>query len=103
PGIVGASHGVFFIVGAERGLIRVLRIALTARSFRRLAGGYAPSVQEALSARSGGGLAAAWERGVQAGSAGEPGELLEGLRHARPERAEIRAFRRRQGNDGRAA
>src|SRR5262249_54491144 len=51
-------------------------------------GGYAPSVQQALSARSGGGLAAAWARGVQAGSAGEPGELLEGLRHARPERAD---------------
>src|SRR5262249_27186203 len=46
-------------------------------------GGYAPSVQQALSARSGGGLAAAWARGVQAGSAGEPGDLLEGLRHAR--------------------
>src|SRR5262249_52106323 len=69
----------------------------------RLAGGYAQSVQQALSARCGGGLAAAWARGVQAGSAGEPGELLEGLRHARPERAKIRAFRRRQGDDGRAA
>src|SRR5262249_51842336 len=55
-------------------------------------GGYAPSVQQALSARSGGGLAAAWARGVQAGSAGEPGELLESLRHARPERAENGAF-----------
>src|SRR5262245_40698118 len=42
--------------------------------------GYAQSVQQALSARSGGGLAATWARGVQAGSAGEPGELLEGLR-----------------------
>ena len=31
-------------------------------------GGYAPSVQQALSARSCGGLAAAWARGVQAGS-----------------------------------
>src|SRR5262249_32732814 len=54
----------------------------------RLAGGYAQSVQQALSARSGGGLAAAWARSVQAGAAGEPGALLEGLRHARPERAE---------------
>src|SRR5262249_37804860 len=38
---------------------------------RWLSGGYAQSVQQALSARSGGGLAAAWARGVQAGSAGE--------------------------------
>src|SRR5262249_56254401 len=35
----------------------------------RLTRGHAPSVQQALSARSSGGLAAAWARGVQAGSA----------------------------------
>src|SRR5262249_31170028 len=39
-------------------------------------GGYAQSVQQALSARSGGGLAAAWERGVQAGSAKSPASYL---------------------------
>ena len=32
----------------------------------RVTGGYAQSVQQALSARSGGGLAAAWARGVAA-------------------------------------
>src|SRR5262249_55298120 len=46
--------------------------------------------------------AAAWARGVQAGSARVTGCVFEGLRHARPERAEIRAFRRRQGDDRRA-
>ena len=48
----------------------------------RVTRGHAQSVQQALSTRSSGGLAAAWARGVQAGAAGEPGELLEGLRNA---------------------
>src|SRR5262245_65072119 len=77
-------------------------LCYTGMRLGRVTGGYAQSVQQALSARSGGGLAAAWARGVQAGSAGEPGELLEGLRHARPERVENGAFRRGQGDDGRA-
>src|SRR5262249_33828177 len=47
--------------------------------------------------------AAAWARSVQAGSARVTGCVFEGLRHARPERAGIRAFRRRQGDDRRAA
>src|SRR5262249_31778409 len=51
----------------------------------------APSVQQALSARSGGGLAAAWARGVQAGSARVAGCVFEGLRHAGAERDEGRA------------
>src|SRR5262249_42049837 len=40
----------------------------------RLTGGHAPGVQQALSARSGGGLAAAWARGVQAGTGRVGGE-----------------------------
>jgi len=44
-------------------------------------GGRAPSVQQALSARSGGGLAAAWARGVQAGAARVAGCVFEGLRN----------------------
>jgi hypothetical protein len=48
----------------------------------KIENGYAQSVQQALSARSGGGLAAAWARGVQASAARVAGGVFEGLRNA---------------------
>src|SRR5262249_38614093 len=69
----------------------------------RLAGGYAQSVQQALSARSGGGLAAAWARGVQASAAGVAGGVFEGLRNAGAAGDEVGAFRRGQSHVRRAA
>src|SRR5215471_16261682 len=65
----------------------------------RVTGGYAPSVQQALSARSGGGLAAAWARGVQAGAARVAGCVFEGLRNVGAAGDEVGAFRRRQGDE----
>src|SRR5262249_23018600 len=66
-------------------------------------GGYAPSVQQALSTRSSGGLAAAWARSVQAGAARVPGCVSQGLRLAGAAGDEVGAFRRREGDVGRAA
>src|SRR5262249_22682204 len=65
----------------------------------RLAGGYAQSVQQTLSARSGGGLAAAWERGVQAGSARVTGYVFESLRNAGAAGDEVGAFRLCKGDE----
>src|SRR5262249_57273135 len=48
---------------------------------RRQPGGHTPSAQQARSARSGGRLAAAWARGVQAGAPGKSGQLSESLRN----------------------
>src|SRR5262249_16486785 len=48
---------------------------------RRQPGGHAPSAQQAFSARSGGGLAAAWARGVEAGAPGKSGQLSQSLRN----------------------
>src|SRR5262245_24339484 len=75
---------------------------LVQRQPRRITGGYAQGVQQALSARSGGGLAAAWARGVQASSARVAGLVFESLRVASGSRDEGRAQRRRQGDDRRA-
>src|SRR5262249_7894386 len=70
-------------------------------------GGYAQSVQQALSARSGGGLAAAWARGFQAGAARVAGCVFEGLRgcflhsrkgrSGRTQRDRIAGWRHRNG------
>src|SRR6516165_4432041 len=79
---------------------------LSSRREREAPGGRARenrSVQQALSARSGAGLAAAWARGFQAGAARVAGGVLEGLRYAGASGNEGRAQRRRQGDERRAA
>src|SRR5262249_18786911 len=81
------------MAGSRRGSLETLAAARRLRAER----------SKALSARSGGGLAAAWAGGFQAGSARVARSVFESLRNAGAARDEGRARRWRQGNDRRAA
>src|SRR5262249_32746286 len=91
---------------------RIVTIAITRAELARAlenglsqlpnANGRFPQISDlTLSARSGGELAAAWARGVQAGAPGKSGQLSESLRSASAARDANRTLGRRQGADHR--